>query len=355
VNEHVALANLLLGFTSVVCELGGSPGPLLEDAGIDPSVLSDSMAMIPLVSLGQLLEDSANSLGCSDIGLRLAERTSMEEIMAPLDRLFCAAPSVGDAFECSIRHMDAFNSGLVMDLDRNWSADKGFLHFQLIDGLALYPQLMEQLVLLTHESALFLSGGFARSRAVWFSHLAISQPATYARRFNTVVKFGKEYDGLFFSPTDLASPVIVGDKNHFEEEARIIAQRFPVQCKGIELVVRQAIVRVLSEYDDCTRENIAALLAIQERTLNRRLSKAGTSFEAIRDKVRRDLAFRYLARDDISLTEIASRLGYSELAVLSRSCRRWFGAAPRQFRSKLVSLRRPARPGRPQYTCQLAS
>jgi AraC-like DNA-binding protein len=345
-HRHYALAKLLLGFTDVVRELGGSPSALLDNAAIEPTVLTDPMAMVPLISLGQLLEDTASCLGCPDFGLRLAERTSMEAIMAPLDRLFCAAPSIADAFECCIRHMDAFNSGLIMDLDRNWSAEKGFLHFQLIDGLALYPQLVEQLVLLTHESVRFLSGGFARSRTVWFSHLAISQPAVYARRFNTVVRFDKEYDGLFFSPGDLASPVIVGDTQLFEEEARNVAQRFPVQCKGIDIVVRQAIVRVL---------NIAALLSIQERTLNRRLSKVGTSFEAIRDKVRRDLAFRYLARDDISLTEIASRLGYSELAVLSRSCRRWFGAAPRQFRSKLMSVRPPMKRSAPQYNRRLAS
>jgi hypothetical protein len=36
------------------------------------------------------------------------------------------------------------------------------------------------------------------------------------------------------------------------------------------------------------------------------------------------------------LCEIAGRLGYSELAVLSRCCRRWFGMPPRQLRQDLL-------------------
>ncbi|MBV1917529.1 MAG: helix-turn-helix domain-containing protein, partial [Sphingomonadaceae bacterium] len=39
----------------------------------------------------------------------------------------------------------------------------------------------------------------------------------------------------------------------------------------------------------------------------------------------------------LSLTDIAGRLGYSELAVLSRSCRRWFGVPPRQLRQTILS------------------
>ena len=353
--EYFTLAKLLLPFEEVVRGLGGSPASLFEQAGIEPSVLRDPMARIPLTKLGELLEDTAALLGCPDLGLRLAERTAMDAMMQPLERLFYAAPTIADAFESCIRHMGAFNSGIVMDLDHWWSPDKGFLQFQLIDGLALYPQLIEQLLLLTHQGAAYLTGGFARSRTVWFSHLAISQPATYARRFSTIVRFGKEYDGLFFGRADLATPVTQGDAELFAEEARIVAERFPVQCKAIQITVRQAIVRVLCEYGDCTRENIAALLDIQERTLNRRLSKVGTSFEAIRDTVRRDLAFRYLARNDLSLTEIASRLGYSELAVLSRSCRRWFGAAPRQLRNTLMSARPAMQRSAERYLCRLVA
>ena len=337
--EHSTTARLLLAYHDVVGELGGNPRTWLDEVGIEPGAADDPAAQVPLHGLGQLLEDTATRLGCPDLGMRLAERQSMQATMQPLDRLFCTAPTIRDAFECCIRHIVAYNSGLIMELEDEFHDEGSFLHFQLLDGLSLFPQLLEQLLLLTHHSVIFLSAGFARSRTVWLSHLNIAPPVAYARRFNTVVKFGQEYDGLFFGNADLAAKVADCDSQRFAKEAQIIAERFPEYRKDIDIKVRQAVFRLLTSSENCTRENIARLLGLQERTLNRRLSKRGTSFEAIRDEVRRNLAFRYLARNDLSLTEIAGRLGYSELAVLSRSCRRWFGTAPRRLRQDLLTAR----------------
>ena len=182
----------------------------------------------------------------------------------------------------------------------------------------------------------------ARSRAIWFSHLNIGPPIAYARRFNTVVKFGQEYDALQFSDADLETRIAGCNAAVFASEARLAAERFPARDKEIDVRVRLAIMRALTRSEECNRHNIARMLGFQERTLNRHLFKKGTSFEAIRDEVRRDLAFRYLARADLSLCEIAGRLGYSELAVLSRCCRRWFGMPPRQLRQDLLPVRQAA-------------
>lgn len=336
-DRYFTLASLLCGYDEVVRELGGDPFRFLNDAGLSPQILAQPSARIPLRTVGQLLEDTAARLGCPDIGLRLAERQSMRATMQPLDRLFCAAPTLRVAFESCIRHIGAFNSGLIMELDDEFSERFSLLHFQLLDGLTLFPQLIEQLVLLTHHSGIWLSAGFARSRTVWFSHLNISQPVVYTRRFNTIVKFGQEYDGLFFSEEDLSVRIADCDAKRFESEENFMAERFPALHNGIDIKVRQSVFRMLTLSECCTRKNIASSLGLQERTLNRRLSKKGTSFESIRDEVRRDMAFRYLARADLPLTEIAGRLGYSELAVLSRSCKRWFGISPRQFRRELLA------------------
>jgi AraC-like DNA-binding protein len=337
VPDHASHAKLLRGYRELVRELGGRPDPMLETAGIAPHAAEQPSATVPLRALGRLLEDTAAALGCPDLGLRLAERQAMPAVMQPLDQLYCTAPTIRDAFLVSVRHMSAFNSGLVLQLEELPEEGMHLVDYQLLDGLALFPQLIELLVLLTHNSIVWLSAGFVQSRKVWFTHLGISSPATYARRFNTVVEFGREYDGLFLRETDLKASVADCNAELFASEMRRIEQRFPTRHADIALRVRQTVFRVLGQAEDCTRRNVARHLGFQERTLNRRLSKRGTSFEAIRDEVRRDLAFRYLARADLPLTEIAGRLGYSELAVLSRCCRRWFGTSPRRLRQSLLA------------------
>lgn len=348
------LAKLLTGYRELVIELGGRPDELLAANGLAWRDLDYPFALVPVRAAGQLLEDSASRLGCSDFGLRLAEQQSIEAIMQPLDRLFRTAPTVRDALEYCSRHVGAFNSGLTMDVDtqgspgddfdslecfRQGQGDLHMVDFKLLDGLSLFPQLMEQLLLLTHQSIVWLSAGFARSRMIWFSHLNISPPIAYARRFNAIIRFGQEYDAILFSEHDLETRIADCNPELFASEARLVAERFPARDREIDARVRQAIFRALTNSEKCDRHSVARMLGFQERTLNRHLHKKGTSFEAIRDEVRRDLAYRYLARPDLSLSDIAGRLGYSELAVLSRCCRRWFGTSPRQLRQTLLAVR----------------
>jgi AraC-like DNA-binding protein len=73
------------------------------------------------------------------------------------------------------------------------------------------------------------------------------------------------------------------------------------------------------------------------RTLQRRLKEEGTTFEAIKDDARRDLAQRNLSQPDVPLTQVTALLYYSEQAALGRSCRRWFNSTPRGVRTRLSS------------------
>jgi AraC-like DNA-binding protein len=70
------------------------------------------------------------------------------------------------------------------------------------------------------------------------------------------------------------------------------------------------------------------------RTLQRRLHDEGTTFEALRDDVRRDAASRYLSQTTLPLTRVSALLGYSEPSVFTRSCRRWFAGSPRRLREQ---------------------
>ena len=343
-HEYATLAKLLSGFPELVTGLGGNADAMLDEAGIAPEMLQDPCARLPLAAVGQLLEDAAARLGCPDLGLRLGENQAMITTMKPLDRLCRTAPTVRDALEMCSRHVSAFNSGLVMDMADQGPEGYHMVDFKLADGLWLFPQLTEQLLLLTHRSVVWLSSGFAQSRAVWFSHLNIGPPIAYARRFNTIVKFGQEFDALLLNEDDLRTGLAECNAEVFDREARKVAQDYPAEHLHVDRQVRQMIYRVLAESGECTRQNIAQMLGFQERTLNRHLFRRGTSFEAIRDNVKKNLAYRYLARPDLPLTEIAGRLGYSELAVLSRCCRRWFGTSPRQFRQNLQRSRMLAVP-----------
>jgi AraC-like DNA-binding protein len=63
------------------------------------------------------------------------------------------------------------------------------------------------------------------------------------------------------------------------------------------------------------------------------LSAEGLSFSEVLDRLRADLARRYIADERISISEITWLLGYNEPSSFTHAFRRWTGMAPRQARS----------------------
>lgn len=335
--DKLTTAQLLRNYCDVVADLGGEPGAYLVDAGIDSRIIDKPGGKVTLYSVGRLLEQTARTLGCPDVGLRLAERESGTSIMQPLARLISNAPTVGDALRCCIDHVDVYNSGLVINLEREHEASLYFLTIEFTAGVSPFPQLTEQLLLLIHRYVGILSADAARVRMVSLSHPSLGPRAAYAKRFQAPVRFGQQFDGLYFRESDLQARVASGNPDVFAAEHRAIAARFPPRRVTIDEKVRQVISRALAD-SNCSRQQVAAMMGIPERTLNRRLYQLGTTFEGLRDEVRRNLAYRYLARGDLPLTEICARLNYSEMAVLSRSCQRWFGVPPNELRRSLSRL-----------------
>ncbi len=63
-------AQSLRGYRELVTDLGGNPFGCYEKSGIEPTALNRLSAFISFESLIDLLERSANDLGCPDFGLR---------------------------------------------------------------------------------------------------------------------------------------------------------------------------------------------------------------------------------------------------------------------------------------------
>ena len=71
------------------------------------------------------------------------------------------------------------------------------------------------------------------------------------------------------------------------------------------------------------------------RTLHRRLEDEGSSFQAIKDGLRRDVAINSLAKSRQAVAEIAAELGFADPAAFYRAFVRWTGVAPAHYRKRL--------------------
>jgi AraC-like DNA-binding protein len=82
-----------------------------------------------------------------------------------------------------------------------------------------------------------------------------------------------------------------------------------------------------------TLGDVARLVAMHPRTLQRALGEEGLAFAEILDCVRRERARDLLIGTDLPFAVISARLGFAEPPVLTRCARRWWGRTPSQVRS----------------------
>ena len=74
-------------------------------------------------------------------------------------------------------------------------------------------------------------------------------------------------------------------------------------------------------------------LGMSPRALQRRIAASETTFSRIRDEIRFELAASMVADSDLSIGEIAYRLGYSEIASFTHDFSKRFGKSPRSIRA----------------------
>jgi len=107
----------------------------------------------------------------------------------------------------------------------------------------------------------------------------------------------------------------------------------PVREPDIERRVTREIDAILSTASELpTLENVAARLALNVRTMQRRLGKRQLTFRGLLDECRRRRAVAELERARLPIAAVANRLGYSDPAHFARAFRRWTGRSPSDYR-----------------------
>ncbi|WP_288362252.1 AraC family transcriptional regulator [uncultured Spongiibacter sp.] len=97
--------------------------------------------------------------------------------------------------------------------------------------------------------------------------------------------------------------------------------------------LRETIVRLLPE-GELSIDHVASHLNVSKRTLQRRLSERDTQFQTLLQKVRGELAIRYLSDGRLTVTEIAFLLGYRDQGSFSSAFKQWHGISPREYRRR---------------------
>ncbi|MBW3197601.1 AraC family transcriptional regulator [Marinobacter nauticus] len=155
----------------------------------------------------------------------------------------------------------------------------------------------------------------------------------YALRWQCPVQFDAEEDSVTFAQTLLATRLRQPDPLLRKTlEAHALSQLALLDTDtDLTSKVKQSIQKQLAE--GITRQDMVAEdLGMTSRTLQRKLSQEGVSYQKLLDEVRQQMAEDYLQNTDMSIPDIALRLGYSETTSFHRKFKAATGKTPGDFR-----------------------
>ena len=298
---------------------------LAADAGIDVRRLDDAEARYLMTDTRELWRQAVAATGDPCLGLHVARYVNFATFHA-LGAAVLASGTLREAFRRLERYGRVVGDAATLRLDDRGARTRLVLE---VTGTGPVPdEAIDALLALTLRVARLLRDRPTLSPLrVELSRSEPSPSEPFRRFFQAPIAFGARTNLLEFAAADLDERLPAGNAEVAHRIDEVLA-RYVARLDDRQLLsrVRAAIVERLPDGEPSQR-TIARALGVSLRTLQRRLADEGTSYQAILDGARADLARVYLA-EGWSVTEIAFTLGFSDTSSFSRAFRRWTGRAP---------------------------
>jgi AraC-like DNA-binding protein len=153
------------------------------------------------------------------------------------------------------------------------------------------------------------------------------------RLFQAPVSYAQSRTGLEFDASWLQLPIVQTPqslKEFMRQASMVLVVRYRDQARLGERIRRMLWRHLSAELPSL--EQVSQSLAMTPQTVRRHLREEGQGYQAIKDNLRRDAAIEYLNSPDLTLDDIARRLGFSEASTFHRAFKGWTGVAPGIYR-----------------------
>src|SRR5438270_2264459 len=310
-------------------ELGLSPDTVLRQAALPMGLFNQDKILVSTEEFFALYRGIAESSSDPGFGLKLGTEERVERY-DPIKLAALSARSFRDAVERLSRYKQLTCPEEIRLVERDNECAVQFL----------WPLAHEQ------EPPLLVDVCFAwivglgqrgtgrpiRPKRIDFQR-APTHREMYEAHFRCPVKFKATQNALILSKSDIELPFVtynadllatVAPQLEAELTEQLAEKTFTEQAKGI---LKQLLAGQRPGIQDLARE-----LHLSTRTLQRRLTEHGITFQRLLEEARRELARHYLLHSSRELNETAYLLGYEDANSFFRAFHHWEGTSPGQWR-----------------------
>lgn len=320
---------------------------VLAEAGIPGELLARDTARVPARAFAALWLSVAQTLDDEFFGL---DRRRMKVgSFALLSQALIGCERLDQALRRLLRGFAV----VLDDLRGELALDQGDAVLSLHDAIAAPEDRRfahETFLVLVHGLMCWLVG---RRVPVTLASFAYPRPAhgdEYRVMYAPRLAFDAPQTALRFDARQLALPVVQTGES-LRAFLRSAPQAVFLKYKnedGWAARVRRRLREQLGPDGWPRLEDLAAEYGVAPATLRRRLEAEGTSYQALKDALRRDAAIDQLCHGSLSIAEIGHALGFQEPSAFHRAFKKWSGVQPGEYRMQQRQLQGPQPRAAPQ-------
>ncbi|MDX1589421.1 MAG: AraC family transcriptional regulator [Oleiphilaceae bacterium] len=330
------MENLTVSRHFVMAALGGARRQgydweqMLRDAGIAPERLNSKRSRVTGAQFSRLLQLIWTRM--QDEFMGFAPRPSRPGSFATLCQLAIACHNLESVLHRASRFYGLFEGLPTVRL--RYEGEFAALEIHSTEPLDDPDYFLhESLLVIWHRLCSWLIGQGIVLDEAYFSYPEPPHHAEYRGLFHCPLYFNRSDTGLRFHRRFLAMPVI-----RDEPEMQQFLQTSPADllARPDDRNSHTARIRAMIGRDFTDQipdfETIACQMHMSPQTLRRRLKAENTSFQEIKDNLRRDIAIYHLSRNEYAINDIAHLAGFTEPSTFHRAFKKWTGVTPGAYR-----------------------
>jgi AraC-like DNA-binding protein len=328
----IVYARALKGFMDLAAALGANPERIARNAGLDIGLLRVPDALLPVATYYRLHEQILAQTGNMDFGLLSGRVSYMENA-----HLFLYLASASQTLRDWLNMLPSVSS-LLGDVGSIRIA-RHRDHFALEWHPVQTPDPVRCVVTdgLLSATALEMDGYCllpVRPQRVDFTYPRPNDLTVLQDTFRVPLYFDQPVSALYYDWKLLDNPQLHVSTRFHDDAVEEFSAYFSDNASAADpfsLNLHTAIRRQLPA-GSCSIDSIASDLNVSRRTLQRRLKERGNNFQQLLQRVKSDLAEKYLEDKSLSIIEIALLLGYGDPSSFSAAFKSWKGITPSEYR-----------------------
>ena len=310
--------------------LGANPEEVLGELGYDLKLFDDAERRISVAARNRIVSHCATRTSCPHFGLLIGQRNGLHSF-GLVGLLVRYSPDVGTALCSLVRYLHLHVQAATVSLAVH--GHSAMLTWQVHQpGSEAVDHVGDAAVATLHNIMRELCSPDWRPAEVWFPHRRPADVGPFRRFFRVPLRFDAEQFALLFSAGYLKHRLPAVDdelRRLLQKQIQLLEDRhhddLPAQVRSL---LHTALITGQSKADQ-----VAALLGMHSRTLNRRLNAFGLGFQQLVEETRFEIARQMLEYSAKEIGEISESLGYAAPGVFTRAFRRWSGTTPAQWRA----------------------